>query len=64
MKIVVALAVFAVALILLSGVTVMFKGGEVNRKHANKLMQLRVAAQAVAVVIIMIAVWLAGQGPG
>ncbi len=62
MKIVVALAVLDVALVLFTGVSVMFNGGEVNRKHANKLMQLRVAAQAVAVVIIMVALWISTNG--
>ena len=64
MKFVVVLAVLAVALVLLAGVGSMMKGGEFNAKYANKLMRLRVATQAVAVVIIMAAIWIAGQGPG
>ena len=64
MKIVVAIAVLAVVLILVAGVTSMMQGGEFNAKYSNKLMRLRVAAQAVAVVIIMVAIWMAGNGPG
>ncbi len=62
MKIVVALAVFAVILILLAGITVMIRGGDVNARHANKLMQLRVAAQAIVVVLIMAALWFGANG--
>lgn len=64
MKFIVALAVLAVVVVLAAGVTSMMKGGEFNAKHSNKLMQLRVATQAVAVVIIMAAIWMSGQGPG
>ncbi len=64
MKIAVTLAVLAVILVLVTGVIVMLRGGEINRKHANKLMQLRVATQAVAVVIIMVALWLGTQDAG
>jgi len=64
MKILVALAVLAVAVILGFGLMTLFQGGEENRLRSNKLMQLRILAQAVAIVIILIALWLAGVGPG
>lgn len=64
MKVLIVIGVMIVAAILLAGVTVMFRGGEVNRKYSNKLMQLRVAAQAAVIVIIIIMAWAAGNGPG
>lgn len=52
---VVVLAVLAV------GVFSFAKGGEFNRKYANKIMRLRIVTQAIAVVLILAAV-LARQG--
>jgi len=63
MKIIVALAVLAVVVILGFGIMTMLQGGEDNRIRSNKLMQLRVATQAVAIVIILIALWASGNGP-
>jgi hypothetical protein len=64
MQIIVALAVLAVVVILGMGLMTLFQSGEENRFRSNKLMQLRVAAQAVAVIIILIALWVTGNGPG
>jgi hypothetical protein len=64
MKIVVLLAVLAVAVVLGFGLMTLFQPGYENRVRSNKLMQLRIAAQAVAIVIILIAFWAAGHGPG
>ena len=50
------IACFVVLGILLFGVGSFAKGGDFNRKYANKIMQLRLLAQAVAVVLILIAV--------
>ena len=52
--IVVAIAVLAVLGILLVGIGGFARGGEFNRKHANRIMRYRIAAQAVAVVLILI----------
>ena len=41
----------AVVLVLIVGVISMFRGGEFNRKYANKLMRLRVVLQAVALAL-------------
>ena len=35
------------------GLVGFFQGGEFNRKYGNKLMQARVALQAVAVVLLL-----------
>ncbi len=54
----VVLAVLAVAGILLFGIGTFGKGGEFNRKHANRIMRYRIAAQAVAVALILFYVWM------
>ena len=41
------LACFVVLIILMIGIGGFAKGGEFNRKHANRLMRYRIAAQAV-----------------
>ncbi|MBW0158999.1 twin transmembrane helix small protein [Sedimentimonas flavescens] len=56
--IIVASACLAVLVILMIGIGGFAKGGEFNRKHANKLMRLRIAAQAVAIALILLFVWL------
>ncbi|WP_319826015.1 twin transmembrane helix small protein [Thalassovita sp.] len=55
---VVAAACLAVVVILMTGIGGFAKGGDFNRKHANKIMRLRIAAQFVAVVLILLFVWL------
>ena len=42
-----------VLVILMIGITVFAKGGDVNRKYSNRLMRYRVIAQAIAVLIIL-----------
>ncbi len=39
-------------LILITGLIVMIKGGKANEKWSNKLMTLRVAAQAVCIGLV------------
>jgi hypothetical protein len=50
----VAAAMAAVLIVLIVGVASMFHGGEFNRKYANKLMQLRVLLQAVALALFAV----------
>lgn len=50
-------ACFIVLVILAIGIGGFAKGGEFNRKYANKLMQLRIAAQAGAVLVIVLFAW-------
>jgi hypothetical protein len=59
--IVAAIAALCVLGILLLGIGSFGKGGDFNRKHANRLMRYRVIAQFAAVVLIMLAVWLRGR---
>lgn len=51
--IIAAIAAFAVLVILMIGIGGFARGGEFNRKHANRLMRYRIAAQFVAVVLIV-----------
>ena len=52
-KIIVGLAVLSVAVVLCLGLYTLWVGGDTARTWSNKLMRIRVLAQAVAVVIIM-----------
>lgn len=58
----VAGACLVVLLILLTGIGGFARGGEFNRKYANKIMRLRIAAQFVAIVMILGVVWLRSRG--
>ena len=55
-------ACILVLLVLLTGVTIFARGGETNRKWANKIMRLRVVLQFVAIVLIVLVVYFAKQG--
>ena len=46
-----------VLIILMIGIGVFTKGGEVNKKYANRLMRYRIIAQALAVVAIVLFAW-------
>jgi hypothetical protein len=52
-KIIVGVAVVAVAMVLCLGLYTLWVGGDTARTWSNKLMRIRVLAQAVAVAIIM-----------
>ena len=60
--VVVAIAVLVVAAILLTGIGGFAKGGDFNRKHANKIMRYRIYAQAIAVVLILVFVLIRRGG--
>ena len=42
-----------VAVVLILGIRTLFKGGETSKKHSNKLMQLRVLFQFVAIIVLV-----------
>jgi hypothetical protein len=48
-----AIAALAVVVILALGISSFGKGGEFSRKYSNRLMRYRLAAQFVAVVLIV-----------
>ncbi len=58
----VAIAVLLVLGILLLGIGSFGKGGDFYRKNANKIMRWRIGAQFVAVILIVLFVYLRGQG--
>ena len=47
----------AVATVLALGIYALFRGGDFGRSYSNKLMRLRVVMQAVAIAVLMGAVW-------
>lgn len=62
--IVVAASVLVVLIILMIGIGGFACGGEFNRKHANRIMRYRIAAQAIAVLIILAFVFFRQLGGG
>ncbi|MDB9810878.1 twin transmembrane helix small protein [Candidatus Pelagibacter sp.] len=42
-----------VAVVLILGIGTLFKGGKINKKYSNKLMQLRVLLQFIAIVALV-----------
>lgn len=58
--IVVSIAMLAVVLVLLFGIGSFAKGGEFNKKYANKAMRWRIIAQFVAVMLVLLFVWFRG----
>jgi len=58
-KLILPLAVAAVAFVLLLGLINMMRGGSPNR--SQKLMQWRVLLQFIAIVITMVTVWAMGH---
>lgn len=60
--IVAAIACIGVLIILLIGIGGFAKGGDFNRKHANRLMRYRIYAQAVAVALILLFVLVRRMG--
>ena len=51
-----ALSLLAVLGVLVTGLFAFVKGGDFHQKYGNKLMQLRVTAQAVAVFLVLLLV--------
>ncbi|MHA3914206.1 twin transmembrane helix small protein [Halovulum sp. GXIMD14793] len=56
------IACLIVLAILAVGVASFGKGGDFNRKYANKIMRMRLAAQFAAVVIIVGMAYFFGEG--
>ena len=44
----------AVGIVLILGIGTLFKGGKTSKKYSNKLMQLRVLLQFIAVIALII----------
>ena len=56
--ILIILALLCVAGILFLGLYSMMKGGEFNEKYGNKLMQARIAAQGVVIILLAMAYYM------
>ena len=50
----IGLGLASVVIVLAMGVVGMLRGGEFNRRNANKLMRLRVATQGVTILLFAI----------
>ena len=59
---IVIFSILLVLVILMIGLGSFTKGGEFNRKYANKLMRYRIIAQAIAVALILLFVALRSGG--
>ena len=44
----------AVAIVLIMGIYTLFKGGKTSKKYSNKLMQLRVLLQFIAIIVLVL----------
>src|SRR5450631_2076519 len=56
-KLVVGVAIGVVFLVLLAGLYTLWKGGAVSASWSNKLMRIRVLAQAIAIAIILLVLY-------
>tara|TARA_B100000035_G_C20932694_1_gene523766 strand:- start:522 stop:725 length:204 start_codon:yes stop_codon:yes gene_type:complete len=52
-KIISIILLIAVGVVLVLGIGTLFKGGEVSKKYSNKLMQLRVLLQFIAIIALI-----------
>ena len=52
-KILSIVLLLAVGIVLILGIGTLFKGGEVSKKYSNKLMQLRVLLQFIAILVLI-----------
>ena len=52
-KILSIMLLIVVAVVMILGIGTLFKGGETSKKYSNKLMQLRVLLQFIAVVVLV-----------
>ena len=53
-KIISIILLIAVGIVLVLGIGTLFKGGETSKKYSNKLMQLRVMLQFVAIIFLVV----------
>ena len=52
-KIISIILLIAVGIVLILGIGTLFKGGETSKKYSNKLMQLRVLLQFIAIIALV-----------
>jgi amino acid permease len=52
-KVLSIILLLTVGIVLILGIGTLFKGGETSKKYSNKLMQLRVLIQFVAILVLV-----------
>ena len=52
-KVLSIILLLAVGIVLILGIGTLFKGGETSIKYSNKLMQLRVLIQFIAILVLV-----------
>tara|TARA_B100001059_G_C17642370_1_gene480085 strand:+ start:150 stop:353 length:204 start_codon:yes stop_codon:yes gene_type:complete len=52
-KILSIILLLGVGIVLILGIGTLFKGGETSKKYSNKLMQLRVLLQFIAIIALV-----------
>tara|TARA_B100000900_G_C20286177_1_gene596174 strand:- start:300 stop:503 length:204 start_codon:yes stop_codon:yes gene_type:complete len=52
-KILSIVLLIAVGIVLILGIGTLFKGGSTSKKYSNKLMQLRVLLQFIAIILLV-----------
>jgi len=52
-KILSIVLLIAVCIVLILGIGTLFKGGSISKKYSNKLMQLRVLLQFIAILVLV-----------
>tara|TARA_X000000950_G_scaffold180193_1_gene218543 strand:+ start:1022 stop:1225 length:204 start_codon:yes stop_codon:yes gene_type:complete len=53
LKIISIILLVIVGIVLILGIGTLFKGGETSKKYSNKLMQLRVLLQFIAIIVLV-----------
>ena len=53
-KVIAIVLILAVAIVLVLGIGTLFKGGSTSKKYSNKLMQLRVLLQFIAIIVLVL----------
>ncbi len=53
-KILSIILLIAVGIVLILGIGTLFKGGSTSKKYSNKLMQLRVLLQFIAIILLVV----------
>ena len=54
LKILSIMLLIIVAVVMILGIGTLFKGGETSKKYSNKLMQLRVLLQFIAIIVLVL----------
>ena len=60
-KLLVAVALAVVACVLLAGIVTLWIGGDVSKTWSNRLMRIRVLAQFIAIIVIVLVFWLTSR---